>query len=132
MLRGHSPPRASGLRWLVLTLGALVLAVASMFAIADALDGVLEVEAAGGHATPIIDRFWFRSVYFREPSGVLFELATMGPGFDTDEDIEHLGEKLTLPPRFEPMRDKIEQILTPLPNPPVDLPDWLEDKRSNH
>ena len=75
--------------------------------------------AKSGNArpTPIIDRFWFRSVYFREPSGVLFELATMGPGFDTDEDIEHLGEKLTLPPRFEPMREKIEQILTPLPNP---------------
>ena len=48
---------------------------------------------------------------------MLFELATMGPGFDTDEDIEHLGEKLTLPPRFEPMREQIEQILTPLPNP---------------
>jgi glyoxalase family protein len=75
--------------------------------------------AQSGHArpTPVIDRFWFRSVYFREPSGVLFELATMGPGFDTDEDIEHLGEKLTLPPRFEPMRDQIEKILTPLPNP---------------
>jgi glyoxalase family protein len=75
--------------------------------------------AQSGHArpTPVIDRFWFRSVYFREPSGVLFELATMGPGFDTDEDIDHLGEKLTLPPRFEPMRDRIEQILTPLPNP---------------
>ena len=67
--------------------------------------------------TPVIDRFWFRSVYFREPNGVLFELATMGPGFDTDEDIEHLGEKLTLPPRFEPMREQIERVLTPLPNP---------------
>ena len=65
----------------------------------------------------MIDRFWFRSVYFREPSGVLFELATMGPGFATDEDPEHLGEKLTLPPRFEPMREQIEKILTPLPNP---------------
>ena len=65
----------------------------------------------------MIDRFWFRSVYFREPNGILFELATMGPGFDTDEDMEHLGEKLTLPPRFEPMRDQIERALTPLPNP---------------
>ena len=74
-------------------------------------------QSGNARPTPIIDRFWFRSVYFREPSGVLFELATMGPGFDTDEDIEHLGEKLTLPPRFEPMREKIEQILTPLPNP---------------
>ncbi len=73
--------------------------------------------AGNARPTPIIDRFWFRSVYFREPSGVLFELATMGPGFDTDEDLEHLGEKLTLPPRFESMRAQIEKILTPLPNP---------------
>ena len=74
-------------------------------------------QSGNARPTPVIDRFWFRSVYFREPSGVLFELATMGPGFDTDEDIEHLGEKLTLPPRFEPMRGQIEKILTPLPNP---------------
>jgi glyoxalase family protein len=74
-------------------------------------------QSGNARPTPIIDRFWFRSVYFREPSGVLFELATMGPGFDTDEDMAHLGEKLTLPPRFEPMRERIEQILTPLPNP---------------
>ena len=52
--------------------------------------------------TPIIDRFYFESVYFREPNGVLFELATMGPGFATDEDPAHLGERLSLPPRFEP------------------------------
>jgi len=85
----------------------------------DEQDAWRERVASSGHAhpTPVIDRFWFRSVYFREPSGVLFELATMGPGFDTDEDIEHLGEKLTLPPRFEAMRDQIERILTPLPNP---------------
>ena len=74
-------------------------------------------QSGNARPTPVIDRFWFRSVYFREPSGVLFELATMGPGFDTDEDIEHLGEKLTLPPRFEPMREQIERVLTPLPNP---------------
>ena len=74
-------------------------------------------QSGNARPTPMIDRFWFRSVYFREPSGVLFELATMGPGFDTDEDIEHLGEKLTLPPRFEPMREQIERVLTPLPNP---------------
>ena len=67
--------------------------------------------------TPVIDRFWFRSIYFREPSGVLFEIATMGPGFATDEDPEHLGESLVLPPRFEPQRDRIEDALTPLDNP---------------
>lgn len=74
---------------------------------------------AGSEAqpTPIIDRFYFRSVYFREPSGVLFELATMGPGFDTDEDASRLGERLSLPPNFEPLREQLEQTLTPLPNP---------------
>jgi glyoxalase family protein len=72
---------------------------------------------AGAHATPIIDRFWFRSIYFREPSGVLFELATRGPGFTADEPIETLGEALTLPPDYEQMRDQLEQILTPLPDP---------------
>jgi glyoxalase family protein len=67
--------------------------------------------------TPIIDRFYFRSIYFREPSGVLFELATMGPGFGADEDPEHLGERLSLPPKFERLRPQLEQTLTPLPDP---------------
>ena len=72
---------------------------------------------AGAAPTPVIDRFYFRSVYFREPSGVLFELASDGPGFAADEDPEHLGERLSLPPDFESLRDKIEPSLTPLPNP---------------
>jgi glyoxalase family protein len=75
------------------------------------------VAEAGGRPTPIIDRFWFRSIYFREPSGVLFEIATLGPGFATDEDQAHLGEKLILPPDFEHLRAQVEPILTPLPNP---------------
>jgi glyoxalase family protein len=75
------------------------------------------VAAAGLRPTPVIDRFWFRSIYFREPSGVLFEIATLGPGFATDEDPEHLGEKLVLPPAFEHLRKEIEPILTPLPDP---------------
>jgi glyoxalase family protein len=75
------------------------------------------VLAAGGRPTPVIDRFWFRSVYFREPSGVLYEIATKGPGFSTDEDPAHLGEALILPPAFEHLRSQIEPILTPLPNP---------------
>jgi glyoxalase family protein len=75
------------------------------------------VEAAGMHPTPIIDRFWFKSIYFREPSGVLFEIATLGPGFATDEPLEHLGEKLTLPPNYEHRRGQLERILTPLPDP---------------
>jgi glyoxalase family protein len=72
---------------------------------------------AGAHATPIIDRFYFRSIYFREPSGVLFEIATIGPGFAVDEDEEHLGERLSLPPRFEPLRAQLDGTLTPLPDP---------------
>ncbi|HET7146027.1 MAG TPA: VOC family protein [Gaiellaceae bacterium] len=75
------------------------------------------VEQAGGRPTPVIDRFWFRSIYFREPSGVLYEIATLGPGFATDEDPAHLGEKLILPPAFEHLRAEVEPILTPLPNP---------------
>jgi glyoxalase family protein len=75
--------------------------------------------AASGFArpTPVIDRFYFRSVYFREPNGVLFEIATMGPGFATDEDPEHLGERLSLPPNFEHLREQVEPKLTPLPDP---------------
>jgi glyoxalase family protein len=72
---------------------------------------------AGGSPTPVIDRFYFRSIYFREPSGVLFELATIGPGFTTDEPLEHLGERLSLPPAFEHLRERVEPVLTPLPNP---------------
>jgi glyoxalase family protein len=75
------------------------------------------VAAAGAHVTPIIDRFYFKSIYFREPSGVLFEIATIGPGFATDEPLEHLGERLSLPPAFEHLRSQVEPILTPLPSP---------------
>jgi glyoxalase family protein len=75
------------------------------------------VAEAGGRPTPIIDRFWFRSIYFREPSGVLFEIATLGPGFATDEDAAHLGETLILPPDFEHLRAEVEPLLTKLPNP---------------
>jgi glyoxalase family protein len=72
------------------------------------------VAAAGAQPTPVIDRFWFKSVYFREPGGVLFELATDGPGFAVDEDAAHLGETLVLPPWLEVNRAAIEQALPPL------------------
>ena len=75
------------------------------------------VETAGGHPTQVIDRFWFRSIYFREPAGVLFEIATLGPGFAADEDPAHLGEALILPPNFEHLRSQVEPLLTPLPSP---------------
>jgi glyoxalase family protein len=75
------------------------------------------VATAGASVTPVIDRFYFKSIYFREPSGVLFEIATIGPGFTTDEPSEHLGERLSLPPAFEQLREQVEPLLTPLPNP---------------
>ncbi len=75
------------------------------------------VARAGMRPTPVIDRFYFRSVYFREPSGVLFEIATLGPGFTADEPLETLGEALSLPPAYEPLRERLEQVLTPLPDP---------------
>ena len=68
----------------------------------------------GAHPTPVIDRFWFKSVYFREPGGVLFELATDGPGFHVDEEMASLGESLVLPPWLEPNRDAIEARLPKL------------------
>jgi glyoxalase family protein len=77
------------------------------------------VAAAGLRPTPVIDRFWFRSVYFLEPGGVLFELATDGPGFAVDEDPAHLGERLVLPPWLEPERAVIEAALPPLRYPPM-------------
>jgi glyoxalase family protein len=73
--------------------------------------------AGGMHPTPVIDRFYFQSIYFREPSGVLFELATIGPGFTVDEPLEHLGEKLSLPPFIEHLRPEIEATVRPITNP---------------
>lgn len=72
------------------------------------------VARAGASVTPVIDRFYFHSIYFREPGGVLFEIATEGPGFTTDEDPEHLGERLSLPPFLEPHRREIEENLQPI------------------
>jgi glyoxalase family protein len=72
---------------------------------------------AGERPTPVIDRQYFLSIYFREPRGVLFELATPSPGFAVDEDPDHLGEALRLPPQYENLRDRLEAELTPLVNP---------------
>jgi len=74
---------------------------------------------AGARPTPVIDRFYFRSIYFREPSGVLFEIATLGPGFTVDEPLESLGEKLSLPPDYEHLREQVEPVLRPITNPRV-------------
>lgn len=70
--------------------------------------------SAGLHATPVLDRQYFRSIYFREPGGVLFEVATTAPGFLYDESREHLGEALKLPPWEEHRRDYIEKLLAPI------------------
>lgn len=71
----------------------------------------------GLQPTPVIDRFWFRSVYFQEPGGTIFEIATDGPGFAVDEDTERLGETLVLPPWLEADRPRIEAVL-----PPIEMP----------
>jgi glyoxalase family protein len=71
----------------------------------------------GASPTPIIDRFYFESVYFREPGGILYELATFdGAGFAVDEPADTMGETLALPPAFEPMRAQVERMLTPVPD----------------
>ncbi|CAA9467314.1 MAG: Glyoxalase family protein [uncultured Rubrobacteraceae bacterium] len=73
------------------------------------------LRAMGLGVTPQIDRYYFRSIYFREPGGILFEIATDGPGFATDEDATHLGERLSLPPFLEGRREEIEGRLEPIP-----------------
>jgi glyoxalase family protein len=75
------------------------------------------VQSGGSRPTQVIDRFWFKSVYFPEPGGVLFELATEGPGFAVDEDPDHLGESLVLPPWLEPSRREIVAVLPQLSLP---------------
>jgi glyoxalase family protein len=75
------------------------------------------VARAGMQVTPVIDRDYFKSIYFRQPQGILFEIATTSPGFAVDEDPEHLGEELRLPRQHEHMRPQLERLLTPLTNP---------------
>ncbi|WP_027005710.1 VOC family protein [Conexibacter woesei] len=75
------------------------------------------ITEAGVHTSGIIDRTYFKSIYFREPSGVLFEIADDAPGFTIDSPVEELGRKIILPPQFESQREKIEKRLTPLPDP---------------
>ena len=75
------------------------------------------LSAAGVQSTPVIDRHYFHSIYFPEPSGVLFEIADDGPGFTVDGPLEELGSKLILPPFLEPHRERIEAALVPIPDP---------------
>jgi glyoxalase family protein len=72
---------------------------------------------AGMRVTPVIDRDYFHSIYFQQPQGILFEIATTSPGFAVDEDPDHLGEELRLPKQHERLRSVLERTLTPLTNP---------------
>ena len=77
--------------------------------------GTNKYEARGFHSSGIVDRFYFKSLYFRESNGILFEIATDGPGFTVDgDDIETLGEKLVLPPFLEERTAEIEKNLKPI------------------
>jgi glyoxalase family protein len=75
------------------------------------------IAAADGYVSDVRDRDYFRSIYFREPRGVLFEIATLSPGFAVDEDPEHLGEALRLPSQHEHLREQLERTLSPVANP---------------
>jgi glyoxalase family protein len=77
------------------------------------------VAAAGMGVTPVIDRDYFDAIYFQQPQGILFEIATTSPGFAVDEEPEHLGEALRLPSQHERLRPQLERLLTPLDNPRV-------------
>ncbi|HET6548824.1 MAG TPA: VOC family protein [Solirubrobacter sp.] len=79
------------------------------------------VREAGGHVTGVRDRDYFRSIYFREPRGILFEIATLSPGFAVDEDTAHLGEELRLPAQHEHLRPQLEKRLSPVVNPRAEL-----------
>ena len=78
------------------------------------------LQSAGRHPTTVIDRLWFKSVYFKEPGGALFEIATDGPGFGVDESMEELGGRLVLPPWLEGKRAAIEASLPPLRQPELE------------
>jgi glyoxalase family protein len=80
------------------------------------------VNAAGVRSTPIIDRHFFHSIYFREPGGLLYEIADDGPGFAGDVPLSELGRRVVLPPWLEPRRAEIESRLTPLPDPRAGWP----------
>jgi glyoxalase family protein len=75
------------------------------------------IHAAGGYVTDVKDRDYFKSIYFQEPRGVLFEIATLSPGFAIDEDPDHLGEELRLPKQHEHLRSQLERTLRPVINP---------------
>jgi predicted esterase/catechol 2,3-dioxygenase-like lactoylglutathione lyase family enzyme len=90
-----------------------------------------DVRTAGLDPTAVLDRNYFHSVYFREPGGVLYELATTLPGFAIDEPMEHLGEELRLPPQYEPRRAELEAVLPPIHTRVADLASTLLAGKGN-
>lgn len=86
------------------------------------VDAQSRLRKFGLNITPVLDREYFHSIYFREPGGVLFEIATLPPGFTVDEPLDHLGESLKLPPWQEPNRALIEKILVPINLDPQKFP----------
>ena len=89
---------------------------------ADHVNWQQRVADAGMHVTPVIDRDYFSAIYFRQPHGILFEIATTSPGFAVDEDLERLGEQLRLPRQHEHLRPQLERHLTPIINPRAAAP----------
>jgi glyoxalase family protein len=87
----------------------------------DHVDWGRRAAQAGAHPTGIIDRQYFHSIYFHEPGRVLFEIATVSPGFAVDEEPDRLGEELRVPPQYEAYRDRIEERLVPLRNPRTEV-----------
>jgi glyoxalase family protein len=83
----------------------------------DHLDWRQRLAAVGAPVTDVIDRDYFQSIYFREPRAILFEIATLSPGFAVDEDEDHLGEELRLPGQHEHLRSTLERVLAPVVNP---------------
>ena len=103
--------RRDGARWGVQGKGSIHHVAFRATDNADQLDWRDRMLGAGMQVTPVIDRQYFNAIYFREPGGVLFEIATDPPGFTRDEPLETLGQALKLPEQYEPIRDRIEQIL---------------------
>ena len=88
--------------------------------VADHPRWVERIAEAGIPNSGIVDRHYFKALYFREPGGILYEISDDAPGFTVDDPVEHLGRRIILPPKLEPQRERIEARLTPLPDPRAD------------
>jgi glyoxalase family protein len=100
--------------------GGIVHHVAWHTTVADHPRWAQLITEAGIPNSGIVDRHYFKALYFREPGGILYEISDDAPGFTVDDPVEELGRRIILPPRFEPQREQIEARLTPLPDPRAD------------